>query len=202
MVEPLFCNIDDKSIVYRSVSELFNVCTYFIVDSHNVIVVDPGKLSQDVCVWLESFQYLNKIIYITHEHFDHHYDVIYLLSFPNTSVFVPSSEFEMAVTDTRTNLSHYYNSPIQSNLNKKSKVDFFKVIPTPGHSRFSFCFKYKNILFGGDTLINAKYLVLKLPRANKSDYKESIKNLNNLLELDTVVLPGHGELFCFDKIFI
>ena len=56
MVETLFCNLDDKSIVYRSVSKLFGVCTYFLVDPKKVLIIDPGKLSDEVYVWLEQFK--------------------------------------------------------------------------------------------------------------------------------------------------
>jgi glyoxylase-like metal-dependent hydrolase (beta-lactamase superfamily II) len=79
MVEILFCNLDDRSILYRSVSELFGVCTYFLVDLEKVLIVDPGKLNDNVYVWLEQFQRHKKIIYLTHEHFDHHFDVNKLL---------------------------------------------------------------------------------------------------------------------------
>ena len=79
MVEPLFCNLDDRSIVYRSVSDLFGVCIYFLVDQKKVLIIDPGRLSEDVYLWLGQFINHKKIIYITHEHFDHHFDLNKLL---------------------------------------------------------------------------------------------------------------------------
>ena len=62
MVEPLFCNLDDRSIVYRSVSDLFEVCIYFLVDQEKVFIIDPGRLSEDVYLWLEQFKNHQKII--------------------------------------------------------------------------------------------------------------------------------------------
>ena len=191
----MFCNLDDKSIVYRSVSDLFGVCTYFLVDQEKVIIVDPGRLSDAVYFWLEQFKDHKKIIYLTHEHFDHHYDVNKLLNFPRTSVYIPSNEFEIAVKNTRTNLSYYHNTPIETNLLNVCENNYFEVIATPGHSKNSYCYKYKNILFGGDTVIEKQNLVLKLPGSDKIKFKDSIVELKNKTEINTVVLPGHGNLF-------
>jgi hypothetical protein len=48
-------------------------------------------------------------------------------------------------------------------------------------------------------VIEKKYLVLKLPGSDKAKFKESVLNLRNNIEISTVVLPGHGNVFCFDK---
>lgn len=199
MVEPLFCNIDDKSIVYRFISDLFGVCTYFIIDQGNVFIIDPGKLNDDVYLWLAQFKNHKKIIYITHEHFDHHYDVNRLLQFQKTSVYIPSSNFKEAINNSRTNISFYYNMPIETDCFNLSEINYFEVIETPGHSNYSYCFKYKNILFGGDTVIEKKYLVFKLPGGDKAKFDNSILKLNHKIEKNTIVLPGHGNLFCFNK---
>ncbi len=197
-MEPLFCNLDDKSIVYRSVSDLFGVCTYFLVDQKKIFIVDPGRLSEDVYLWLEQFKNHNKIIYITHEHFDHHYDVNKLLKIQNTSAFFYSKKFEDALKCSRKNLSYYYNIAMETALSIPSVMNYFEVVETPGHSIFSVCFLYKNILFGGDTVIDKENLVLKLPGSNKMNYKESIDKIKNIIPDDTIVLPGHGDLFLFN----
>ena len=199
MVEQLFCNIDDKSVVYRFESELFQVCTYFLVDQEKVIIVDPGKLNSEVYKWLEQFDALDKIIYITHEHFDHHFDVNILQKFPKTSVYLPSTNFKNAINNSRTNISFYYNLPIETECYNLSEINYFELIETPGHSNYSYCFKYKNILFGGDTVIEKKYLVFKLPGGDKSKFEKSIIKINSKIETNTIVLPGHGNLFCYNK---
>jgi glyoxylase-like metal-dependent hydrolase (beta-lactamase superfamily II) len=198
MVEPLFCNLDDRSIVYRSISDLFGVCIYFLVDHEKVLIIDPGRLSEDVYIWLEQFKNHKKIIYITHEHFDHHYDVNKLLKIQNTSAFFYSKEFEESLQCGRKNLSYYYDITIETALSIKSDSNYFEVIETPGHSIFSVCFLYKNLLFGGDTVIDKKSLILKLPGSNKLDFKESMDKIKNIIPGDTVVLPGHGDFFLFN----
>lgn len=73
MVEPLLCNIKKKSTIYRYISSLFGVCSYFIVEQKKVIILDPGKFDTHVFEWLNKFENIRKIVYITHGHFDHHY---------------------------------------------------------------------------------------------------------------------------------
>lgn len=195
MVEQLFCNLDDKSVVYRSISDLFAVCTYFIVDEHNVLIVDPGRLSEEVYKWLAKFENHKKIIFLTHEHFDHHYDVNRLLLIENTSVNLCTDAFQEALQCSRKNLSYYYNIPLETRFSNCTNLNYFQVIETPGHSKFSVCFLYKNMLFGGDTVIEKKFLVLKLPGNNKVDYKKSIAKIKEITTENTIVLPGHGDLF-------
>ena len=199
MIEQLFCNLDDKSIVYRFVSELFQVCTYFLIDKEKIIIVDPGKLNDEVYNWLKHYNTLNKIIYITHEHFDHHFDVNKLLKNKNTRVYMQSDAFKDAINNCRTNISFYYNMPIKTNCDNLSIHNYFEAIATPGHSKFSYCFKYKNMLFGGDTVIEKKYLVFKLPGGNKNDFIKSVDHLNKTIDSNTIVLPGHGDFFYFNE---
>jgi hydroxyacylglutathione hydrolase len=199
MAEPLFCNLDDRSIVYRSVSDLFGVCTYFLVDQKKVLIVDPGRLSEEVYLWLERFKNHKKIIYITHEHFDHHFDVNKLSLFQNTSVNLHYIKFKDALQCSKKNLSYYYNTPIETACNNYTDLNFFEVIETPGHSKLSVCFLYKNMLFGGDTIINKEYLVLKLPGSNKKDFKKTVTKIKKIINKNTIVLPGHGNMFCFDS---
>ena len=130
MVEPLFCNIEDKSTIYRYVSEFFQVCTYFLICKEKVIIVDPGKLNKEVYSWLLQFKNLDKIIYITHEHFDHHFDVNYLLSFPKTTIYLPTKEFEEALKNSRKNLSYYNSNPIETNCCQISVVNYLEIIAT------------------------------------------------------------------------
>jgi len=178
---------------------LFHVCTYFIVDELKVIIVDPGKLNDNVCKWLLQFNEIDKIIYVTHEHFDHHFDVNLLLGYQRTSLYLHTDGFADAIFNPRTNLSHFYDMSVETKSNHRSILNFFEVIETPGHSGHSCCFRYKNLLFGGDTVIENKYLVFKLPGGDKSKFKESVIKLREITESDTIVLPGHGGIFDFDK---
>jgi glyoxylase-like metal-dependent hydrolase (beta-lactamase superfamily II) len=199
MVEPLFCNIKNKSTIYRYISTLFGVCSYFIVEKDQVIIIDPGKYNKEVFNWLHNYNNFQKIVYITHEHFDHHYHANEVFKLEKTHFFSPSESFNNALNDTRKNLSHYYDDPIKSIANSIILESYLNIIKTPGHSEESYCFVYEDILFGGDTLIEKKYLIFKLPGGNRSDFNNSIYRLRQIIDSRTIVLPGHGDLFYFDE---
>jgi hydroxyacylglutathione hydrolase len=199
MVEALLCNIKKKSTIYRFISSLFGVCSYFIVEKEQVIIIDPGKLDNNVFEWLCKFENIRKIVYITHEHFDHHYHANKIFKLKKTFFFSPSESFNFAIKDTRKNLSHFYNDPVETVPKSNLLESYLKVIKTPGHSKESYCFTYDNVVFGGDTLIDKKYLVLKLPGSNKKDFNDSIDNLKLDINLNSIVMPGHGEFFIWEK---
>jgi glyoxylase-like metal-dependent hydrolase (beta-lactamase superfamily II) len=87
--------------------------------------------------------------------------------------------------------------PIKTHCNKSTGLNYFEVIETPGHSKLSLCLLHKNLLFGGDTIIEKENLVLKLPGSNRIDYKESIAKVKIKINNNTIVLPGHGNFFYF-----
>jgi hydroxyacylglutathione hydrolase len=199
MVEQLFCNIKNKSTIYRYVSELFGVCTYFIIDSQQIIIIDPGKLDRVIFSWLESFPEKRKVLYFTHEHFDHHFSANSVLQLQNAFLFIPSESFSEAIKDTRSNLSYFYSNPISTHSNLISSDSHFDVIKTPGHSKESYCYIYDDLLFGGDTVIDRKHLVLKLPGGNKNEFDFSYKKLKDIIKTNLLVLPGHGDFFYFNS---
>lgn len=178
---------------------MFGVCSYFILEQDKLIIIDPGKLDDIVFDWLNKLGDINKVVYVTHEHFDHHYHANKILNLKKTVLYVPTDSFNQALSDSRKNLSYYYNQNVHTATNFITDISFLKVIKTPGHSSESYCFVYDDIVFGGDTIINDDYLVLKLPGSNKNQYKQSIKTLNESISSDTIVMPGHGNYFFYSN---
>lgn len=195
MVEPLFCNINRKSTIFRYISSLFQVCVYFILENDKLIIVDPGKLNQKVIEWLKKHDELNKVIYVTHEHFDHHYHANEILNLKNSFLNVPSESFKDSLRDPKKNLSYYYNDPIQTISTSIMDVSHFEVIKTPGHSKESHCFIYEDVIFGGDTIIDSKYLVFKLPGGDREQFENSLRKIMKIVCNNSIVLPGHGDYF-------
>ena len=70
----------------------------------------------------------------------------------------------------------------------------FEVIETPGHTKDSltFYFKEENIMFVGDFIFNKGIGRVDLPTGNMQDM---IKSLNNIFKYseNTIIYPGHGE---------
>ncbi len=178
---------------------MFGVCSYFILEQDKLIIIDPGKLDDNVFEWLNKFKNFSKIVYITHEHFDHHYDANKVFELEKTYFFSPCENFNVVIKDVSKNLSYYYNDPIETVVKFNTVISDLKIIKTPGHSKESYCFVYDNLLFGGDTVIERKYLVFKLPGGNRNDFNYSISKIKDNIDLNTIVLPGHGDLFYFDE---
>ncbi|TBH71743.1 MBL fold metallo-hydrolase [Aquirufa antheringensis] len=199
MVEQLFCNINNKSSVYRYKSELFGACTYFILEKEILYIVDPGYFNNHVFDWVYKHNNRKIIVFITHEHFDHHFHANEILLMDNAISYSPSKEFQTAVKDLRINLSYYYGYNVETILKDGIESFKFHVIKTPGHSKESYCYWYDGILFGGDTVIEKKNLVLKLPGSNKIEFMNSYNLLNSTIDNNTIVLPGHGDLFYFNE---
>jgi glyoxylase-like metal-dependent hydrolase (beta-lactamase superfamily II) len=200
MVELLFCNNFKGFKIYRIKSILFEVCTYLIESEDYLYVIDPGKHSTQFYRFLDDSK-KNIVIYITHEHFDHHYDLNKIQENFNSKVFIPNAEFQIALFDDRKNLSHYFNDPISTKIINPLLINSeFKIFKTPGHSIHSYCYKFDNYLFSGDTIIETQYLTFKLPGANKVEYNKSIDYIIKENSPDINILPGHGETFLLNKI--
>ncbi|MGV8152496.1 MAG: MBL fold metallo-hydrolase [Candidatus Nanoarchaeia archaeon] len=76
----------------------------------------------------------------------------------------------------------------QNNLNQLPET--IKPIKTPGHTKDSICFLYKDILFSGDTIFeNGGVGRTDLAGGNEKELEESIKTLNTLKY--RVLCPGH-----------
>lgn len=195
MVVELFCDSYSKATFYRYTSDFMGVCSYFILEQNLLRIIDPGKFDESVFRWLHSFEYMDKVIYITHEHFDHHYSASKLLMLKNTRLYVPSSSFLESLGDLRKNLSYYFNLEIKTSTSLTVDYTDLEVIKAPGHSLESYCYIYKNILFGGDTVINPEYIILKLPGSNKIDFFNSVKQIKKIANPESIVLPGHGNYF-------
>lgn len=70
----------------------------------------------------------------------------------------------------------------------------FTVIPTPGHTKgsvFFYC-KEQKVAFSGDTLFKMSIGRTDFEQGSFSDIIDSLKKLKDLIEPDTVILPGHG----------
>jgi hydroxyacylglutathione hydrolase len=67
-----------------------------------------------------------------------------------------------------------------------------EVVPTPGHTPGSVCFRADGVLFTGDTLFNARAGRTDLPGGNQEALKQSLASLLHTCPPDVVILPGHG----------
>ncbi|GAB1643525.1 MBL fold metallo-hydrolase [Krasilnikovia sp. MM14-A1259] len=64
-----------------------------------------------------------------------------------------------------------------------------EVLPTPGHTRDSVCFRTADAVFSGDTILGRGTAVVAHPDGDLSSYLDS---LTRLTAYESLLLPGHG----------
>ena len=176
--------------------------TYIINEKAEAYIIDPGTNYEKIKEYLDKKKFNIKGILLTHGHFDHIIAVNDIINDYATKVFIHEKERNF-LFDPTLNLSGLTYDKFTV-LNKSAVSTFtendvfrigqekIKVIYTPGHTRGSVCYKYKNFLFSGDTLFKGTIGRTDLPTSNTIDIQKSIKNIVKICSDNTVVYPGHG----------
>jgi hydroxyacylglutathione hydrolase len=170
------------------------------------IIVDPatgeGLLLDE---YLQSKGLKPEFIILTHEHFDHISSVEYLREKHNCKV-IASVKCSEKISDSKKNLSLFYNSegfvcsPADMTIDTLEfewvwRGIVFNFISTPGHTEGGLCFSVGSSLFTGDTILDQRKVVTKLPGGNKMQLEKSISMILDKYDGDTEIFPGHGEAF-------
>lgn len=188
------------------IKEILNEFTencYIVNEKEEAYVIDPGTNYNDIKEYIIQNNLVIKGVLLTHGHFDHVFALNQFLEDFDVDVYIHELERDF-LFDPNLNLSSSTYSKFV--LNKKSNVktyqdkDIFKlkyndikVIHTPGHTRGSSCFAYKNFCFSGDTLFKGTIGRYDLPTSSKADITRSLKKLVKLLKDNTIIYPGHGQ---------
>lgn len=144
---------------------------YVLTIDNECLIIDPG----DDYNLIKTEIGANKVIAIllTHDHFDH--------------------------VGAVQNIKEDYNCPVYSfdNLKegKKEIVKFkFNVIYTPGHTRssISFYFKEHKAMFTGDFLFKNSIGRCDLPTGDINEMKNSLNKIKEYDD-DIIIYPGHGD---------
>ncbi len=160
-------------------------------ETKDAIVVDPGKIDQQIEDFIDANKLQVQAIFNTHGHGDHiggnaHYQKRY-----NVLIYAHTKEAYM-----------YQNKESISFIDEKSLprikgFDELKIYHIPGHTQGSMAIHLANILITGDTL--QKEGIGSTPgRTDKEDEKytqmevNSIKTKLMILPDETLIYPGHG----------
>ncbi len=162
-----------KENIYQLYFNEFGSCVYIIKlkDPIKIIMIDTSTKENAQ----ELLNNLNEIgieyedidvILLTHQHWDHNANI---LLFPEAKV---------------------YDSQNIKEFISEFQLPGLKVIHTPGHTKDSIAFLYKDILFSGDTIFhNSGIGRTDLPESQPEKMQESV---NKLLNLNYKILcPGH-----------
>lgn len=175
----------------------FSANCYILQDGDCAAVIDPGEY------YLEAVETLNKAkhkyILLTHPHFDHILGLYKLWQETGAEVVISTEDSVGLLEDNDISLvkqTGNFMPSVRADILVEDKDnlpfgdDFLTVIATPGHTLGSVCYKYKNVLFSGDTLFYETVGRTDLPTGDFFALKQSLYKLKTLPD-ETIVYPGH-----------
>lgn len=174
---------------------------YLLSTEKAAVVIDPGFNSFEVTNFLKNAKDKERLILLTHGHFDHIGGAEALRKDTDTKIAIGKLD-NFALSDTHFNLSDIFHAkltPFSADILLQDNDEIsigdlnFKVIHTPGHTVGGVCYLLDNILFSGDTLFCKSIGRTDFPAGSYNTLENSIKNLYNTLPQDTIILAGHGE---------
>lgn len=172
---------------------------YLISTPKTAVIIDPGFDSNITLDFLKQNKDKQRLILLTHGHFDHIGGAKALREATNTKIAI-SKEDSQFLLDPNLNLSAQFGEalpPFEADIlidleDEISAGDLtFKIIKTPGHTTGGLCFLIGEYLFSGDTLFCRSIGRTDFPNGNFSQLKASIEKLYTLDD-NTIVLSGHG----------
>lgn len=165
-----------KENIWQINFEPFSSVVYLLKINNKNILIDTGskQAQQELEDSLNELKLEPKnidIILLTHAHFDH---VGNIELFEKAKVYGSKEDFDCEKV---ISLS-------------KQPIKEIKIILTPGHTRGSVCFLYKDILFSGDTIFHFGGIGrTDFPNSSPKDMEKSLKKLETIAY--KILCPGH-----------
>jgi hydroxyacylglutathione hydrolase len=168
---------------------------YIISNDGDAMVIDPGFESEEIIHYLKENLLALQAIYITHGHHDHVGGVRHLKELYNCMVFAPQKDKIWLGKSSYNRIGHVI--PVDQFVNHGDTIDVlgktWTVYETPGHTEGSTALYCDGHLFSGDTLFFESIGRSDLPLSNPKALHNSIKNIYQWFEDETIVYPGHGK---------
>ena len=180
---------------------IINENCYLVSSDSGAVVIDPGYYSDKISDFLRENSGKERMILITHCHFDHIGAVKKLSEEHGVKVGIGRLDAG-GLSDPHLNLSQsfrIFSEPFCADVlfdnNEEITVGDLKikVIFTPGHTKGSVCYLIGNNLFSGDTLFNESYGRTDFPGGSTDEIRESFYLLTTTLSRDVTVYPGHDQ---------
>lgn len=171
----------------------------YIVGEKKVFVADPGENAEEIVKFLEKEGLKAEGILVTHGHFDHVGALCELKEKTGAKVYMHKDDIPM-LGDMEKSLGF-----MTGDVPKKCEIDVVLsggerietedgelfVMHTPGHSQGSVSYIGDGFVLSGDLVFKGS--IGRYDFGCFSDEMNSIKKLFDMIERDTVILPGHGE---------
>ena len=220
----------DNAIIYNSVYEYIDSNMYFLIEAEKALIIDPHeneelfellkkKRIKDITILL-THEHPDHIsgIYWLQKHYNAtlictKYCSEYISKEKNVRPILISFILEERDRQNGTNMlekfnrefvPHTYSADVTFESNYKliwckHSLEFYNIV---GHSKGScIIILDKNIVFTGDSLMKDLPVITRFPGGNKKAYiLETLPFLQEKLQKDMHIMPGHGEPFELYKI--
>jgi glyoxylase-like metal-dependent hydrolase (beta-lactamase superfamily II) len=171
---------------------------YIIKRFDAVMLIDPSYNLETI---LEKTQgYKIQGILLTHAHHDH----MGLIGKFDCPIYLHRADYQLFINDDLNGYNEYkIERPYQVKdlfikfVDDETLIPFMdgsiKVIHTPGHTKGSVCYLYRDSLYTGDTLFKDGIGRTDLPSGSSAQLHRSLKKLFSIVSAKTKVYPGHDE---------
>lgn len=185
--------------VLRLVMGAFQTNTYLLKENGKCLVIDPAGKAEKIIAKIGEDEALG--ILLTHGHFDHIKAVDPLYKRYHCPIYLSHEDFDLVNPKTAKlwncymNLTASISSPITALEDKQYQIGpfTFETMATPGHTKGSVIFVFKDSIFSGDTLFKGSVGRTDLYGGSESDLKQSLK-LFKSFSGDYIIYPGHDEI--------
>lgn len=201
-------------MIERTISPLFAVNTYWLIENEHVILIDPVTPLENDKLSHAEFDFA----ILTHEHYDHiccANELKAVFGFP----FFCGEKAKDGLTDPTVNMSRYveflkqfipFGTDGANSCDYSCQADRFlkngEVIEwqghkllikeSPGHSQGSICILLDDqYLFCGDTIFKEYPTATRMPGGSTKAFKTITEPWLDSLPQDILVYPGHAEPF-------
>lgn len=160
------------------------------------LIIDPGCGYKIIEKFLQDNKLKPLAVLLTHGHFDHCASCKKFQA-NQIPIYIHKDDYDKTFTDKNYSKECGYNF-------EKFRADYtfsieelvisnfvIKIIETPGHSKGSVCFVYKNNIFTGDTVFEIGYGRTDLYDGSMQDLRNSIKKLTPYIQGDFYIFCGH-----------
>ncbi len=169
--------------IYPHYSPDTTVNSYLIGNdtTHQAIMIDPGRITDEVLNCIEKNNYTLTAIFITHNHKNHHaYGLKTLLKIYSPKIYAAD-----------TGLVNKNGTVLHKDCTLSVAGFDIECFSVPGHSPDSYMFKINNTVFTGDS-ITAGMMGKTLHSFAEKSLTENLEKKLFPLDDKLILLPGHG----------